>query len=195
MENIQPSKLRLITFSHDASEVRFEQVILHHLDALYRTALRLTRRKEDAEDLLQETLLKALKKFHQLADQSKVRAWLFQILVNNFYNNKKREKREPPIVDVDLNEDLLVSSLEMPQYNPFEAFGKLLSDEVEQALDRLHPEFQIVVLLADVEGLSYDEITKLCHCSMGTVASRLYRARELLRISLEEYAKKHGYLS
>ncbi len=194
MASPRSSNLRLIDSSELQHGVRFEELFLHHLDALYRLALRLSRKREDAEDLLQETLLKASKNFHQIADQLKARAWLFQILVHTFYNIRKKKQREPSIVDVELNEDLVMSSLNVPQYNPFEVFGEVLSDEVEEALGHLHPEFCIVVLLFDVEGLSYDEIAEVCHCSKGTVASRLYRGREILRISLEGYAKKRGYL-
>ncbi|MBI1805328.1 MAG: sigma-70 family RNA polymerase sigma factor [Ignavibacteriae bacterium] len=172
----------------------FEEVFLHHLDALYRTSLRLTRSKADAEDLLQETLLRAFKGYHQLLDHTKARAWLFQILINTFYNWKKKQKREPPIIDVELSEDLVASSLDVPVYNPVEVFDSMLTDEIEAALGQLHSEFRLVVLLYDVEGLSYDEIAEVCRCSKGTVASRLYRAREILRGALEEYAQRHGYL-
>jgi RNA polymerase sigma-70 factor (ECF subfamily) len=189
-----PSNLRLIRSSDIDANVRFEDLFLHHLDALYRTALRLTKNKSDAEDLLQETLLRALKNFDQLQDRSKARASLFQILVNTFYNIQNKQKRGVPIVDVELTEDLVASSLEAPQYNPLEVFARLMSDEVERALDGLHPAFKVVLLLHDVEGLSYDEIAEACRCSKGTVASRLYRAREILRTNLEAFARAHGYL-
>ncbi len=187
------SHLRIVASSELHPKVRFEELFLHHLDSLYRTGLRLTRKKEDTEDLLQETLLKAMRGFHQLADHSKMRAWLFQILVNTFYNNEKSRKRDLPIVDVELNEDLVMSSLDVPQYDPLEVFGNFLSDEVARALDHLSTDFRIVLLLFDVEGLRYEEIAEICHCSKGTVASRLYRAREILRRSLEDYARIHGY--
>jgi len=169
-------------------------LVLHHLDALYRTSLRLTKSRPDAEDLLQETLLKALKNFDQLQDRTKARAWLFQILVNTFYNIQSKRKREASLVDVELNEDLVASSLGAPQYNPLEVFTRLMSDEVEKALNDLHPAFKTVLLLHDVEGLSYDEIAEACRCSKGTVGSRLYRAREVLRTNLEAFAREHGYL-
>lgn len=194
MKNFRPPELRLIRSSEAVAGVRFEELLLHHLDALYRTSLRLTKNKSDAEDLLQETLLRALKNFDQLQDHSKARAWLFQILVNTFYNIQNKRKREVPLVDVELNEDLVASSLEAPQYNPLEVFSRLMSDEVERALDGLHPAFKMVLLLHDVEGLSYDEIAEVCRCSKGTVGSRLYRAREVLRTNLEAFARAHGYL-
>jgi len=194
MDHGQSEHLRLIKTANAAVRVGFEELFLHHLDALYRTSLRLARSKADAEDLLQETLLRALKGFHQLLDSTKARAWLFQILINTFYNFKKKQKREPPFVDVELTEDLVSSSLAAPRYDPCEVFDRLMDDEVEKALDELHPEFKTVILLFDVEGLSYDEVAEVCQCTEGTVASRLYRAREMLRIKLEAYAKNHGYL-
>lgn len=154
----------------------------------------MAKNRADAEDLLQDTLFKAYKYFNQLHDHSKARAWLFQILVNTFYNKKTKLKREPPIVDLELTEDLVSSSLVLPRYDPLEVFDSLMSDEVVDALDLLHPTFKLVLLLYDVEGLSYDEIAEVCDCSKGTVASRLYRAREILRITLAEYARERGYL-
>ena len=194
MDNLHKAHLHLLQPKEATHRVRFEETFLHHLDPLYRTALRLTKNKAAAEDLLQETLLKALKKFHQILDLSKTRAWLFRILVTTFYNIERKSKRQLPIVDVDLNEDLVTSSLDVPVYNPLEVFGQLLGDEIEHALDQLHPEFKVVILLYDVEGLDYNEIAEICQCSKGTVASRLYRAREILRTLLETYARKHGYL-
>ncbi|MBI4548662.1 MAG: sigma-70 family RNA polymerase sigma factor [Ignavibacteriae bacterium] len=194
MEYSGRSQLRLIQSPGFEIHTRFEELFLHHLDALYRTALRLTKKDADAEDLLQETLIKAWKHFHQLQDDSKMRSWLFRILMNTFYNFQSSKKRELPIADVELNEDLVSSSLSAVNYDPIEVFEKLMEDEVESALDKLHPEFKAVILLYDIEGLSYEEIAEVCQCSKGTVASRLYRAREILRIKLEKYAKKHGYL-
>ncbi|MBI1807803.1 MAG: sigma-70 family RNA polymerase sigma factor [Ignavibacteria bacterium] len=190
----QGAHVRLVKTTDTAIQVGFEGLFLHHIDALYRTALRLTRDKAEAEDLLQETLLKAFKGYHQLLDRIKARAWLFQILINTFYNFKQKQKREPQIVDLELSEDLVTSSLTTSVYNPLEIFGSMMSDEIEAALGQLHSEFKLVILLYDVEGLSYDEIAEVCHCSKGTVASRLYRARQILRCALEEYARKQGYL-
>ena len=194
MEVLQPSILRLIKRSDSSGQLSFEHLFLHHMDSLYRTALRMAKNRADAEDLVQDTLFKAYKYFNQLHDYAKARAWLFQILVNTFYNRRKQLKREPAIVDVDLTEDLVSSSEVSPHYDPLEVFSSLMSDEVVDALDHLHPDFKLVLLLYDVEGLSYDEIAEVCDCSKGTVASRLYRAREILRITLEEYARQRGYL-
>ena len=191
MDSSNQTHLHLLQPTETPHRIRFEEAFLHHLDAMYRTALRLTKSKTDAEDLLQETLLKALKKFHQIRDPSKTKAWLFRILVTTFYNIEKKSKRQPPIVDVELNEDLVTSSLDVPVYNPLEVFGRLFGDEIEHALDQLHAEFKVVILLYDVEGLDYSEIAEICQCSKGTVASRLYRAREILRTLLETYARKH----
>lgn len=194
MERSGRPQLFLLRSPGSQNSLRFEELFLHHLDALYRTSLRLMRNQADAEDLLQETLLKAYTHYGQLQDVSKARAWLFQILMNTFYNFKQKQKREPQIVDLQLSEDLVASSLAVPVYNPMDVFGGMLSDEIEAALGKLHPEFRLVVLLYDVEGLSYDEIAEVCQCSKGTVASRLYRAREILRGTLEEYACREGYL-
>ncbi len=195
MDRPEKPRLRLIQTPETPHRIRFEETFLHHLDALYRTAQRLSRGTADAEDLLQDTLLRAQKGFHQLRDHSKTRAWLFRILVNTFYNGKKKEKREPPIVDVELSEDLVASSQATPAYDPLERFHALFDDEISTALDQLHSDFKVTILLCDVEGLSYEEIAEVCQCSTGTVASRLYRAREILRGTLENYARKQGYLS
>ncbi len=190
------SKARLyqINTAKRLPDNRFEEIFLHHLDTLFRMSLRLARNRADAEDILQEALLKAYTHFDQLKDPSKARPWLFQILVNTFRNAISKRRREPPIIDVDINEDLVRSSLQTPSYDPLDVFDRLMEDEVDDALNELHPEFKVVILLFDVEGLSYDEIAEVCQCSKGTVASRLYRAREILRVKLEVYARKHGYV-
>ena len=125
----QEPHVRLVKTTDISIQVSFEGLFLHHLDALYRTALRLTRGKAEAEDLLQETLLRAFKGYHRLLDRTKARAWLFQILINTFYNFKQKQKREPQIVDLELSEDLVASSLTTSVYNPLEIFGRMATRE------------------------------------------------------------------
>lgn len=194
MDISKQASLHLIKAAEITPHQRCLDLIVQYLNPLYRTSLRLTGNKTNAEDLLQESLLKVIKNFEQLQDHSKIRSWLFRILLNTFYNSLKQRKKEPPLVDLELTDELVGFSPQESQYNPLEVFNQLFSDEVEDALRSLRMEFKTAIILFDVEGLTYDEIAEICQCSKGTVASRLYRAREILRSKLEEYAKQHGYL-
>jgi RNA polymerase sigma-70 factor (ECF subfamily) len=168
----------------------FEQLILRHLDGLYGLAFRLTKNREQAKDLLQESCLKACENFHQLRDVEKVKVWLFRILHRVLFNNYRRHRHDPPFVDIELDESLLEDTQEATAVNSLE---NLLDDEVQTAFDALPVEFREVIMLADIEELSYREIAEILNIPMGTVASRLYRGHSLLREKLMDYAKHHGY--
>lgn len=167
----------------------FEQLLSSHLDGLYNFALRLTDNDDDAKDLLQECSLTSFEKFHQLKEIQKFKQWIFQIMHRKFINNYRR-KKEPELIDIELNEDLLTDTYESFDKNRFE---NLIGDEVQEAFDFLPVEFREIILLADIEELSYREISDIIDIPMGTVASRLYRGHSLLKEKLQDYARKLGY--
>lgn len=173
---------------------RFEEALLTHLDSLLAFAMRLTGgQRELAEDLVQEVSLRAFRNYQSLRAPEQIKAWFFQILVNTQTNEWRRRERAIPIVDVELNEALFdAARLSSPPTPEERLFEQLLDSEVQQALDALPVEFRAVVWLSDVEELSYQEISEIINCPMGTVASRLYRGHSLLREQLREYARQRG---
>jgi len=179
--------------STDSEE--FEQVALAHLDALYRTALRLTRNRTEAEDIVQEACLRAFRGFHRFDPGTNARAWLFTILRNVFLNRLRREGREVFQGDAMLEEAGDSATLEAASASPEEEFLQtVVHGDVDRALNALPLAFREVVVLADLEGLSYREIAEVVGCPLGTVMSRLSRGRRLLRTSLAGFAREHGYL-
>jgi RNA polymerase sigma-70 factor (ECF subfamily) len=173
----------------------FEEVVLVHLDALYRTALRLTHNRAEAEDVVQETCLRAFRGFHRFDPGTNARAWVFTILRRVFLNRLRREGREV----VEGEETGLESATESVTYgpegeSPEEQFLQtVLHGDVDRALRALPAPFREAVILADLEGLSYKETSDVLGCPIGTVMSRLYRGRQLLRQSLGRYARERGY--
>lgn len=172
---------------------------LEHVDALYRTALRMTRNPADAEDLVQETYLKAHRFRDSFTPGTNLRAWLFRILTNSFINEYRKRSRQPETTDTgdmedyylfrrvkEAGEDLGID----PEATVMRMF---LDDEVRQALEELPEQYRIAVMLADVEGFSYREIAEITDTQMGTVMSRLHRGRRQLQQKLWEYARQRGY--
>ncbi len=186
--------LRWIMNSHQVSE--FEGVALVHLDLLYRAALRLTHNRAEAEDLVQETWLRALRHFDRFDPGSNCRAWLLTILRNAFLNRLRREGRE--ILKSDMVADgsgaARFDEASLTHSSPEESFFQtVLHGDVDRALKTLPLPFRIVVMLADLEGLTYKEVAEVLGCPIGTVMSRLSRARQLLRRELVALAREHGY--
>lgn len=173
----------------------FEDALLAHLDSLFAFAMRLVGgRRERAEDLVQETALRAFRGYGSLRSPKKTKTWLFQILYNTQINEFHRQSREPT-ADVELNEALLESMETTPCVTPEEQFfAQLLDSELQQALEDLPIEFRTTIWLSDIEELSYKEIAEITNCPAGTVASRLYRGHRLLRERLREYAERRGLL-
>src|SRR4030067_2432445 len=174
--------------------MRPDELIEEHIDALWFAALRLTRNRENAEDLVQETCLKAFENFDSLRSHGKAKAWLLKILTNTFINKYRKGKLLPQVVDVepDFLEPIFYKS---GQYFDLEKdlFSRVMDEEVKDAIESLPIEFRMVVLLVDIEELSYREVEDILKISPGTLASRLYRGRRLLRDALYEYAKQRGY--
>lgn len=171
----------------------FEETVLVHLDALYRTALRLTRDRTEAEDVVQETCLRAFRAFARFDPGTNPRAWAFTILRNVFLNRLRRAGRE-----VGEDEAALESVAESAAFgprteNPEEHFLQtVLHGDVDRALRALPLPSRTVVTLVDLEGLSYREASEVLGCPIGTVMSRLYRARQVLRQTLGRYARERG---
>ncbi len=170
-----------------------------HVDALYRTALRMTRNPADAEDLVQETYLKAHRFRGGFTPGTNLRAWLFRILTNSFINEYRKRSRQPATTETgDLEDYYLFRRIKEsgedlgidPEATVMRMF---LDDEVRQALEELPEQYRIAVLLADVEGFSYKEIAEITETQMGTVMSRLHRGRRQLQQKLWEYAQSRGY--
>lgn len=178
----------------DDERRRFEAEALPHLDALYRYASHLSGDATLAEDLTQETLWKAYRAWHQFRPGSNVRAWLLTILRNTFINQYRRRQHQGETVDIAEIEPYAVFR-EVQDVDP-EArfFDNLVDHEVTQAIDALPPEFREVLLLSDAEDLSYAEIGEILGVPVGTVKSRLFRARRALQERLYRYAADAGYI-
>lgn len=172
----------------------FEEVALVHMDALYRLALRLTRSRAEADDVVQETYLRAYRSFDRFNPGTNCRAWLFTILRNAFLNRLRAGRREVLEADVEEREPPRerTAGLESSPEEMF--FQTVLHGDIDRALNALPLAFREAVILADLEGLSYREVAEVLGCPIGTVMSRLSRGRRLLRAALAQFAREHGYV-
>ncbi len=169
-------------------------------DQLYKSALRMTRSAEDAEDLIQETFFKAFKYYGRFAEGTNLKAWLFKIMKNTFINNYRKRKLQPTKVDFDdVREGLEETLMErgsMVNASPEEGFlFDEVDHEVRETLVALPYDYKMVVLLADLEGFAYKEIAEILEVPVGTVMSRLYRGRRMLERALLSYGKRYNYLT
>lgn len=174
----------------------FEREALSYLDALYRTGLRMTRSEADAEDLVQETYIRALRHRDQFAPGTNMKAWLFRILTNTFINSYRKRAAQPPTTELDdVEESALYRHMTGAGAGTAEPEQQVLDSvvdtEVQQALDELPERFRAVVLL-DVEGFSYKEIAEMLEIPIGTVMSRLHRGRRALQKRLYDLARDRG---
>jgi RNA polymerase sigma-70 factor, ECF subfamily len=178
----------------------FERQVLEHVDMLHAVALRLTRNKADAEDLTQNTLVKALRFHDKFKEGTYIKAWLLTILRNTFINDYRRKSRRPAQVELTGSESAGDSSyrddapIEVTRENT-ESLMELLEDQVKNAILDLPDDFRDAVIMADLKDMSYKEIADRMDCPLGTVMSRLYRGRKLLRDTLQEYAKEKRVVS
>jgi RNA polymerase sigma-70 factor (ECF subfamily) len=181
-----------------ASRARFEEIALPHMQALYSAALRLTRNRQDAEDLVQETFLRAFRGFDGFEEGTNVRAWLYKILTNTYINAYRANRRRPDTTDVEEVEELYLyrrlgaDQAQVDRSAEDELFEQITDDEVKQAIEALPEQFRIAVLLADVEGFSYKEIAEITGVPVGTVMSRIHRGRKALQKALAEFAAARG---
>jgi RNA polymerase sigma-70 factor (ECF subfamily) len=181
-----------------ADRAAFIDQAMEHMSALYSAALRMTRNPADAEDLVQETYLKAYRAFDSFQEGTNLKAWLYKILTNTFINRYRAQKRRPEQTDVDDVEDLYL----FRRLGGLEAAGAgrsaedevmdLFDSEVKEALESLPESFRMAVLLADVEGFSYKEIADIMDVPIGTVMSRLHRGRKALQRALLEFGRERG---
>jgi len=185
--------------SKEALRAEFERVALLHLSHLYTAACYLTKDKAEAEDLVQETYLRAFRFFDKFEPGTNCKAWLLSILRNLFINRYWKTKREPEMVDwekIDQVYDSLVEQGEKAKEGNPESlfFSHLMDHEVEEALKGLPEEYRTAILLVDIEELSYEEAAKVMECAVGTIRSRISRGRRMLQVALRDYALKRGVI-
>jgi RNA polymerase sigma-70 factor (ECF subfamily) len=170
-------------------------VALVHLDALYHVALRLTRNRAEAEDVVQEAFLRAFRSFDRFNPGTNSRAWLFTILRNVFLNRVRSQGREVLEAEMGGLDQVEMTTDTQVGRNPEEQFLQtMLHGDVDRALTTLPLAFREAVLLVDIEGLTYREVAEVLDCPIGTVMSRLSRGRTLLRRALGRFAREHGYV-
>ncbi|MEX0844688.1 MAG: sigma-70 family RNA polymerase sigma factor [Balneolaceae bacterium] len=174
----------------------FDDEIIPHMDALYNFALRLTTDPNDAEDLVQDTIVKAYRFFSSYEKGTNAKAWMFRILKNSFINNYRKTSKKPSQVDYDevssYYETIRGESTETSDLESL-MFREMMDDDLSEALSHLPEDFRTVVLLCDVDGYTYEEIANMLDVPIGTIRSRLHRGRNLLKTELLEYARKRGY--
>lgn len=177
--------------------IEFEREVMPFKGALYGYALKLTRNPDDARDLLQETFLKAFRFFNTFREGSNAKAWLHMIMKNSFINQYKKHQRLPGMVDYEDVENFYESIKPEEVRNSQteeDLFCGTFGDEIAGALRVLPGKFLEVLVLSDIEGSSYKEIAQRINCPVGTVRSRLHRARRIMQTRLENYARNLGYM-
>ncbi len=176
----------------------FENEAIPHRDALYNFAYQLTGDSDEADDLTQETLLRAFRFFDKFEKGTNCKAWLFRIMKNTYINIYRKQKKSPEKVDYEevenYYENIKASSADSSHLEK-DLYDNLLDDEISYALSSLPEEARTVLLLCDIEGFSYEEIAGFLDCPIGTVRSRLHRARKMLYNKLRSYAADKGYVA
>ena len=177
---------------------RFERDALQYMNQLYAAAMRYTKNPEDAQDLVQDTYIKAYNSFHQFEPGTNLKAWLYRVLTTTFINTYRKDQRRPQTSDSELEDWQIAeaSSHTSDQGKSTEdvVLENLPDSDIKNALAEIPEEFRMAVYLADVEGFSYKEIAEIVGVPAGTVMSRLHRGRKQLREKLTEYARERGYV-
>jgi RNA polymerase sigma factor (sigma-70 family) len=174
----------------------FNNEFLPHINSMYNFGYRLTLDRDDAKDIVQDTYLKAYRFIESFQKGTNAKAWLFRILKNSFINDYRKKSKEPSKVDYQEVETYYNSEDVDRQITPdlrVEALQDMIGDEISNALNALDVDFRTVIILCDLEGFKYEEMAKILDIPIGTVRSRLHRARQLLKEKLSEYAKQMGY--
>jgi len=174
----------------------FNNEFLPHINSMYNFGYRLTLDEDDAKDLVQDTYMKAYRFIESFQKGTNAKAWLFRILKNSFINDYRKKSKEPNKVDYQEVESYYNSDDVDRQITTdlrVESLQDMIGDEISNALNSLDVDFRTVIILCDLEGFKYDEMAKILDIPIGTVRSRLHRARNLLKEKLSEYAKKMGY--
>lgn len=196
MSTLASSKEKLLI----ADQADFEKDAMQYAPQLYSAALRMTRNPADAEDVVQETFLKAYRGYHTFQEGTNLKAWLYRILTNTYINRYRKKTRRPQEVELGELEDLYLfkrlnetgstgGATRSTEEEVLERFG---DDDIKEAVESLPEHFRLPVLLADVEGFSYKEIAEILDVPIGTVMSRLHRGRKALQLRLFDFAKEHG---
>ena len=172
-----------------STQGEFEALLRPHLDALYRTALRMTGNEAAAEDLVQDAVLRAWRNLHRFESGTNFRAWIFTILTRAYINEYRRDSRAPAVMDFAEVEPAAPDEIPFLTAANVERLGDRVGDEAKRALQKVPPEMRLVFLLATIEDMSYKEIAEVAGIPIGTVMSRLFRARSLLREELAASAR------
>lgn len=196
MNNIKDNEESIIV--NNIKEDVFTGETLPHRNALYNYALKISGNSDDAQDLVQETYYKAYRHFDKFESGTNSKAWMFMILKNSFINDYRKSKREPYKLDYEQIQNFYENvKSDRAQENNLdkEFYNDLLDDELTKAIDQLPSKMREVFLLCDLDGNSYEETAELVGCPIGTVRSRLHRARHMLQETLFDYAKDKGFLN
>ena len=184
-----------------ADQADFERDAMQYTRQLYSAAMRMTRNPADAEDLVQETYLKAYRAYHTFQEGTNLKAWLYRILTNTYINKYRKDSRRPSEVDLGTVEDMYLyrrlgseESAEAARTTEDRVLDGLVESDIKQAVEELPESFRMPVLLADLEGFAYKEIAEILDIPIGTVMSRLHRGRKAMQKRLWEFAKQRGLL-
>jgi len=183
-------------YSESEKQEIFDREFLPHINSMYNFGYRLTLDRDDAKDLVQDTYFKAFRFIESFQKGTNAKAWLFRILKNSFINDYRKKSKEPGKVDYQEVESFYNSDDVQHPITPdlrVEALKDMIGDEISNALNALDVDFRTVIILCDLEGFKYEEMAKILDIPIGTVRSRLHRARQLLKEKLGEYAKSMGY--
>ena len=183
-------------YNANEKERIFEEELLPHIHSIYNFAYHITFNEDDAKDLVQETYLKSYRFIESFQKGTNAKAWLFRILKNSFINEFRKRSKVPPKVDyLEVESHYNSDEAQQPATSELrvEAIKEMMGDEVSNALNALDIDFKTVIILCDLEGFSYNEMAKILDIPVGTVRSRLHRARNLLKEKLKIYAGIMGY--
>lgn len=190
------SEVQRRKYTQEEKTAIFDGEFMPHIDSMYNFAFRLTFDEDDAKDLVQDTYMKAFRFINSFEQGTNAKAWLFRILKNSFINEYRKKSKQPAKVDYQEVETFYNSDDVDYQSTTdlrAESVKDMLGDEISNALNALAVDFRTVIILADLEGFTYEEMAKILDIPIGTVRSRLHRARNLLKDQLKEYAQSMGY--